>query len=221
METKIILTKDNSPTIFNETLNATYHSINGALQESMHVFINNGLLNIISQHSELNILEVGMGTGLNVLLSIIESQKFFDKIFNYLAVEKYPLSTSKIKELSNYLPFKDFKNIFYQIHSNNKEEFFENFKLIKFYEDVNLTLNKIEDESIHLVYYDAFAPSSQPEMWNKEIFEKLFLKMKSKGVLVTFCAKGEFKRILKSIGFVVDSLPGANSKREMTRAIKP
>jgi tRNA U34 5-methylaminomethyl-2-thiouridine-forming methyltransferase MnmC len=221
METKIILTKDNSPTIFNETLNATYHSINGALQESMHVFINNGLLNILSKHSELNILEVGMGTGLNVLLSIIESQKFFDKKINYLAIEKFPLSKSIINELSNYWPFKDFKNIFYQIHSNNIEEFSENFILIKFYEDVNKTLNKIEEESIHLVYYDAFAPSSQPEMWNKEIFEKLFLKIKSKGVLVTFCAKGEFKRNLKSIRFVVESLPGANGKREMTRAIKP
>jgi len=221
METKIILTKDNSPTIFDETLNATYHSINGALQESMHVFINNGLLNVITKYSELNILEVGMGTGLNVLLSISECQKFLDKKINYLAIEKFPLSKSIIDELSNYLPFKDFKNIFYQIHSNNKEEFFENFKLIKFYEDVKMALNKIEEESIHLVYYDAFAPSSQPEMWNKEIFEKLFLKMKSLGVLVTFCAKGEFKRNLKSIGFVVESLPGANGKREMTRAIKP
>lgn len=221
METKIILTKDNSPTLFNETLNASYHSINGALQESMHIFINNGLLNIISKYSELNILEVGMGTGLNVLLSIIESQKFFDKKINYLAIEKCPLSNSILTEVSNYLPFKDFKNIFYQIHSNNKEEIIENFRLIKFYEDVHQALNKIEDESTHLVYYDAFAPSSQPEMWNKEIFEKLFMKMKSDGILVTFCAKGEFKRNLKSIGFVVESLPGANGKREMTRSIKP
>lgn len=219
---EIVLTKDHSPTLYNKDLKAHYHSLYGAVQESEYVFIKNGWEYVKNNFDVINVLEIGLGSGMNCFLTY---QKFLEeknkKIVNYFGIEKFPLERAMIEKLSIYKPFSDNVSIFLKIHSSNLEvRLSENFLLKKIVADVKEALEKTEDNTIQLVYYDAFAPSSQPEMWKKELFEKVFAKMVSRGVLVTFCAKGQFKRDLKQIGFEVQTLKGAMGKREMTRGIK-
>lgn len=220
----IIITKDLSPTLYSKQFNATYHSVNGALQESMLVFIQNGIVHYLCTHPQLqkiHLLEVGLGTGLNCFLTYLEHQKnFADKIISYTAIEKYPLGLSIISALSGLSPFSENKDVFQKIHSDELVSTFDHhFTLQKHYEDILNAINKI-DTSIDVVYYDAFAPSAQSEMWDREIFEKIYSLMKPDGILVTYCAQGNFKRTLKAIGFKVEALTGAAGKREMTRATK-
>lgn len=221
---QIIITKDNSPTIFSEQFNAHYHSLYGAVQESQYVFVENGLKFFYQQHSkkEIKILEIGWGTGLNCFLTILEHQRnFVHQHIEYIGIEKHPLENSIISELSECYPFHQNTELFLALHSKElKIQLHQNFVLQKILLDINDALHQIKDSSIDVIYYDAFAPSSQPEMWYYSIFEKLYLLMNTDAVLVTFCAKGEFKRMLKKIGFVVENPPGAAGKREMTRAIK-
>ncbi len=221
---EIIITKDSSPTVYSKKFKATYHSVNGALQESMHVFIENGLVHYLCTHShqqKIRILEVGLGTGLNCILTYREQQRnFSDKIIHYVAIEKHPLETPVLSALSELYPFSENKSIFQKIHSDEcMFNLNECFILQKYYEDILSAVDKIDSE-IDIVYYDAFAPSAQSEMWSREIFEKIYLRMKPDGIFVTYCAQGNFKRTLKSIGFKVETLPGAAGKREMTRAVK-
>ncbi len=219
---EIVLTKDNSPTLYNKDLKTYYHSLHGAVQESEYVFIKNGWEYIKDNFDIINVLEIGFGSGMNCFLmyqKLLEEKS--GKIVNYFGVEKFALDSSIVEKLSIYKPFSDNVSIFLKVHSSNLEvRLSENFLLKKICTDVNEALEKMEDDTIQLVYYDAFAPSSQPEMWKKEIFEKLHVKMVNGGVLVTFCAKGQFKRDLKQIGFEVQTLKGAMGKREMARAIK-
>ena len=223
---EVVLTEDSSPTIFNTQFNAHYHSIFGAEQESLHVFIQNGFLYYIQQYPSLptiNILEVGLGTGLNCFLTYHywNELKDIQPVIHYFAIEKYPLEASIIQTLKNYLPFQNNKELFCTMHQElNTILLHNNFNLHKIIGDARDIINDIENNSLNIIYYDAFAPSAQSEMWQKEIFEMLYLKLKTNGILVTFCAKGQFKRDLKFIGFEVQSLPGSLGKREMTRAIK-
>ncbi|MCX7727945.1 MAG: tRNA (5-methylaminomethyl-2-thiouridine)(34)-methyltransferase MnmD [Bacteroidia bacterium] len=221
---KIEITKDTSPTVFNTDLNARYHSIHGALQESKHVFIQNGVDFYVqhTNHTSLKIIEVGFGTGLNCWLTFQYFHKnHLSKNIQYIGIEKYPLEESILKELIQYSPFCENQKLFFQLHLNQQYiKVDKYFTLLKYIKDINAALSEIEKDTIDIVFYDAFAPSSQPDMWKKEIFETLYTLMKKQGVLVTFCAKGAFKRTLKQIGYFVESPKGAFGKREMTRAIK-
>ena len=217
---KIIRSDDGSNTIYLKELNECYHSMKGAVTESNHVFIKAGL-NYIKEN-ELTIFEVGFGTGLNALLTLLTSEKSNLKI-KYYTNELHPLKDDIIRKLNypNILFLDEINsNRFYLMHSCtwNKD--------IKLTD--NLLFHKIKGdmatvdipEQIKLVYFDAFSPDKQPEMWTKEIFIKLYRKMSANSVLTTYCAKGEFKRVLKSVGFYVESLSGPPGKREMVRAIK-
>lgn len=223
---KIVITKDSTPTIFSPQFNAYYHSIFGSEQESRYVFIQNGFSYYIQQYpslSTINILEVGFGTGLNCFLTYHywNELKDIQPVIHYFAIEKYPLESFIIQRLANYLPFQNNKEFFYKMHQElNYITIQNNFNLHKIISDAKDKLIDIENNSLDVIYYDAFAPSTQAEMWEKQIFETLYTKLKTNGVLVTFCAKGQFKRDLKSIGFEIQSLPGALGKREMTRSIK-
>jgi tRNA U34 5-methylaminomethyl-2-thiouridine-forming methyltransferase MnmC len=227
MEKKIIITEDGSHSIYIPELNENYHSTHGAIQESLHVFIEAGLKKALDENlsSVFNILEVGMGTGLNLLLSFIETREITVSV-NYTSIEAYPLDKDFIQQLnyaeilSSSLKF-PVKEIFEKIHDcdwDKEVELSENFTLKKI-KDKLQNVN-FKNDTFDLIYYDAFGPPTQPEMWTEETFTKLFSALKSKGALVTYCAKGEVKRILKRAGFDVESLPGPPGKREMVRAVK-
>lgn len=216
MQHDILLTSDGSQTLVSSNFNENYHSIHGALSESMHVFIENGLKSI-SELNTISILEMGMGTGLNVLLTIRESLKS-DKEIYFTTYEKYPLPIDVYSKL-NYFGENE-KLLLEAIHSsdwNVSTAISKNFILEKRDSDID-TLSELL--KYDLVYYDAFAPNTQPELWTVEIFDKIYKSMKEGGILVTYCAKGYVKRNLKEAGFEVQSLSGPPRKREMVKAIK-
>lgn len=223
-ELNIITTKDGGHSIFNSALNEHYHSVHGSVNESQHVFINAGLNKILEQKKEhINILEVGLGTGLNVLLTISNIQNNNTQTnIQYTAIEPFPLNTYITNKL-NYpeiITLKNSTTIFNTIHNssfNSTVLLFDHFIFIKH----KLPLQQITfTNRFDLIYFDAFAPRVQPELWETTIFKKLFENMNTGAVLVTYCAKGEVKRNLKIAGFEVETLPGPPGKREMTRAIK-
>jgi len=195
-----------------------YHSIHGAVQESTYIFIKNGL--DVCKSNPLNIFEVGFGTGLNALLTAIRS-KDGDKEVNYTSIEKYPVGENFIRTLNHhFFAGKEGKEIYNSIHSSPWDV---NVKICK-----NFSLKKIKGDitvdpvigMYDLIYFDAFGPDKQPEMWTREIFNKIAAVTKTRGVFVTYSAKGEVKRNLKSCGFDVILLPGPPGKRQIIRAVK-
>lgn len=222
MQRKLILTGDGSHTISMPELNVTYHSIHGAIQESKHVFIEAGLKSLLPvEGTALNVFEMGFGTGLNALLTIIESERLQRKIY-YETVEQFPVDTGEVRSL-NYceqLDREDLQPIFEQLHScewEKKVNITENFGFNK--SRTNL-LNLETSETFELIYFDAFAPNTQPELWTNEIFEKMFAMLEPGGILVTYCSKGDVRRAMQAAGFIVEKLPGPRGKREMTRALR-
>jgi tRNA U34 5-methylaminomethyl-2-thiouridine-forming methyltransferase MnmC len=223
VKTEIRETKDGSTTLFVPELNEHYHSINGALQESLHVFIRAGLEHVLAQASRVRLLEVGFGTGLNALLTL---QRVLGQpaAVHYDTLEKYPLAWDLIRamhfekfilnpELLGYLP---------PLHQTPWEQavaLLPNFTLRKLQADLQTQV--LPPACYHLIYFDAFAPEKQPELWTDEIFQKLYETLQPGGMLVSYCAKGSFKRSLKAAGFTLEALPGPAGKREMTRARRP
>ncbi len=224
MQKILVNTTDGSNTFFVPELNEHYHSVNGAITESEIVFINNGLIEKINNTEKENIqvFETGLGTGLNALLTLVKSNVFKKKIY-YTSIEPYPLTMDEINRL-NYTSKKSLNNYdkqFKLFHSCNDTEFHQlgnyfyfknlNIKLEEYYPSANC---------FDVIYFDAFSPAIQPEMWTEKVFEKMYNALSFKGILVTYCAKGSVKRILKSTGFQVESLPGPPGKREVVRAKK-
>ncbi|MBT8219445.1 MAG: tRNA (5-methylaminomethyl-2-thiouridine)(34)-methyltransferase MnmD [Bacteroidia bacterium] len=212
------ITSDGSHTVISDRYNVPYHSIHGAIQETKHVFITNGFLRC--KKDILKILEIGLGTGLNALATL-DSNSILQKEISYTALEAYPLEQVFVDGL-NYNSFFNstlmhaFDTI-HHCHWNKNISLSESFSFKK----ILKKLQEFEsDELFDLVYFDAFAPNAQPEMWSTAIFQKMYGLMDSGGILVTYCAKGQVKRDLRSVGFQVESPPGPPGKREMTRAIK-
>jgi tRNA U34 5-methylaminomethyl-2-thiouridine-forming methyltransferase MnmC len=216
---RIEITKDGSQTVFSEQFQTTFHSIHGAMQESLHVFIRNGFECATEKFSLINILEVGFGTGLNAILTFQSALKKKIKV-NYTAVEKYPLENDIYTGL-NYFKEADLNKTLLKMHEqewNFSSYLSPDFCLEKIKGDAQ---DLVPQKKYELVYFDAFAPSSQEEMWTEHILRNMYNALEPSGILVTFCAKGDLKRTLRAIGFKVESLPGAPGKREMTRALKP
>lgn len=224
MKHELIITKDGSHTIFIPEMNVTYHSVHGAIQESQHVFIKAGLIDpglfdFIGLH---HVLEIGFGTGLNALLTLIEADRHKNRIY-YNAIELFPLNDDEISRLNycDQLNLPDYKPLFDKMHHTGWEEMYEitnYFRLTKIKCDL---LDYSAEELFDIIYFDAFAPASQPELWTIEVFEKMFSILKSGGMLVTYCSKGEVRRNMIAAGFKVEKLPGPPGKREMIRAIRP
>jgi len=215
---KLIITADGSHTIFVPEMNEHYHSIHGAIQESQFIFIDNGFE--ASAANPVRILEIGFGTGLNVFLTALKSLVQSRAVF-YTSIEKYPLS-SEITENLNYCGYtgEDSKELFRLIHSSpwNADVFLrKDFILRKIEADVT---DYIPDGCFDLIYFDAFGPDKQPEMWSRTVFERIAEVTAENGVFVTYSAKGEVKRNLKSCGFNVTLLPGPPGKRQIIRADK-
>lgn len=217
---QIITTRDGSHSLINTDLNETYHSNHGAIQESVHVFIKSGLdyfTTVQRSVSPLNILEIGFGTGLNALLTLQYSTA--NKIaIDYCTIEAFPVAGEIIHSLnyaSDEQQRKDFSNLHECLWNRSvlMNEFFSISKLHSNLQDVNFGHRKN-----HIVYYDAFAPNKQPEMWTLSLLEKVCRTLMPGGVFVTYCAKGQLKRDLKSLGLKVETLPGPPGKKEMVRA---
>ena len=220
---KMVLTSDGSSSIFSEEVNQYYHSHFGALQESMYIFINKGLCSELLAHLEqISILEIGFGTGLNALLTYSKTKELGKKIY-YETLELYPLTPQETEQLNypDILPYANVKEIFTTIHNTawNEEDIISEY----------FTLHKRQISAIHanytshkfdLVYFDAFSPEVQPELWTKEVFEPVYNSMKKGGILLTYCTKGSVKNTLRAIGFEIEKLPGPIGKREILRAKK-
>ena len=232
MKRTIVETEDGSKTIHIADWNESYHSIHGAVQEAFHVFIKNGLNLFLNKYKEINILEIGLGTGLNAFITLLEAEKNQLKI-NYVGVEKYPVSEEEFSVI-NY--FDDvFK--FYPEFEERREEFY-NYYLKMFscsWEEEhvisdNLTIKKLEkdffdlkgnvNERFDLVYFDAFGSQVQPELWEEDLLTIVADLTKESSVVTTYAAKGSFKRGLKSNGFQIKKYPGPPGKREMMVGFK-
>lgn len=219
---KVIETGDGSSTLYNKALNETYHSSHGALTESIHVFIQAGFEAVIEHAKNINILEIGFGTGLNAILTLQEALKRPDCNIVYTSLEPYPVEASVINNL-NYKSLLDeqLHPYFDKLHEaewDTNIELLPNFILHK----ANTRLEDFVSQNsfFNLVYFDAFAPSKQPDMWTVENMSKCFELSQDNSLLVSYCANGQFKRNLKAAGFEVEKYPGPPGKREMTRAKK-
>ena len=220
MKHEIIITQDGSSSIYIPELDETYHSKFGAIQEAKHVFVKNGL-DLFENGSEISILEIGFGTGLNALITMLEAEKRNLKI-NYAGVEAYPIALNEILQL-NYveqLEVPEKKEDFEKMHATNWEEeivITPNFTLTKrkrLFEDIS------DENTFDLIYFDAFGFTVQPELWNEEIFEIMYKSLKNRGILTTYACRTSIKKAMQHVGFQTLKLPGAPGKREMLRALK-
>lgn len=212
-------TADGSNTLYVPELNEHYHSVKGALTESAHIFIQMGLNH--AQAANPRVLEIGFGTGLNAFLTLLEAEKI-QRAIHFTSIERFPLSEDIVRELAypeTIAPEESEK--FYALHAApwNQEV-----KISPYF-----TLHKIEGdftrfsfcEYYDVIYFDAFAPEKQPEMWSQPLFDSLYRQMNLGGILTTYCAKGVVRRMLQAAGFTVERLPGPpGGKREILRATK-
>lgn len=218
MHSELFITEDGSHTLYVAAIDECYHSTHGAIQESMHIFIDSCLK--FCGKDEIHILEIGFGTGLNAFLSMIEAGRS-SKMIHFTSIEKYPLQLEKVV-LLNYpdeisiLHKEEFK----RMHScswGNEVSISPNFKLTKLNDDFT-TFNFTT--KFDLIYFDAFSPEKQPEMWTEKLFATIFNHCNTNAILTTYCAKGAVRRALQSAGFVVERIPGPPGKREILRARK-
>jgi tRNA U34 5-methylaminomethyl-2-thiouridine-forming methyltransferase MnmC len=211
------LTNDGSHTIYVPVLDETYHSVHGAFLESHHVYIKNGFLPVHAVRSHFDILEVGFGTGLNICLSAVYNSRH--RKVRCVTLETNPLSQDILSSL-NYRNRLDDPSLFSKIHEGDWRTWltvapeFELFKI-----DQRLQDTRFKD-AFDLVYFDAFAPLKQAEMWTRDVFLNLYRAMRKDAVLVTYCASGQVKRNLKESKFDVEIRPGPPGKREMVVAHK-
>lgn len=214
-------TDDGSNSLFNTTLNEFYHSKFGAITESKHIFIQNGLLRSGMKTNSIRILEVGFGTGLNALLTLKEM--FGKQKVNYNTIELYPIDI-ETAEVLNFCSFPDleaYRQNFLAFHTSVWEteiRITDNFTLHKM--QIDLLAFQPEPNSFDLIYFDAFSPNVQPELWSEAVFQKLYLSLEMNGILVTYCAKGIVKQALRKVGFVVKRLAGPPGKRHIIQAVK-
>ncbi len=223
MERKIIKTGDGSVTIHLPEWDEQYHSKHGAVQEALHVFLKTGLDFYLEQQpkSEVSILEIGFGTGLNAFLTALRAEKLQLKV-NYTGVEAYPIAAAELQDL-NYAEVvseEDKKEILLKMHETGWEQEFEITTFFSLTKEQKKFQEIEKKDQFDLVYFDAFGARVQPELWTEEIFKIMYSAMKPQGVLVTYAAKGSVRRAMQAVGFLVERLPGPPGKREMLRATK-
>lgn len=218
MHNTLYLTEDGSHTLYSPHFDQHYHSTHGAVQESMHIFIKSGLQHYLEKHQapSVRIFEVGFGTGLNALLS----QLYFQQInIDYTSVELYPITEDCYSNLRFNLPLAHAEEALLALHRapwNTGVRLSPTFQLHKLQQDLRL----YTPQAIDVVYFDAFSPEAQPELWDEPIFERLYKAITPGGILVTYCAKGEVRRCLQHVGFEVERIAGPIGKRHILRATK-
>ena len=217
---RVEVTADGSHTLFVPELDEHYHSVNGAIQESTHVFIRNGLLPL-AEKKELRVLEVGFGTGLNALLTLLHAEETGQKIW-YTSLELHPIE-SEIAAALNYpaqLGGEEASTFFAALHAapwGEEVVITPCFTLLK--RNVDFTVCDLTGR-YDLIYFDAFAPEKQPAMWEQSLFDRIATSTNEGGILATYCAKGEVRRRLQHSGFNVNRLPGPPGKRQMMQGVR-
>lgn len=222
MEKRLLKTGDGSTTLHLPKWNEQYHSKHGAIQEGLHVFIKNGLQYFYEEEKPqtISILEIGFGTGLNALLTYVTTKELVDLNIDYTGLEAYPVALNEVETLNFSEQLNIENTIFDKMHTTPWEQaasITDKFNLTKWklrFEDFK------EEAAFNLIYFDAFGPRVQPELWEKIIFQQMFAALRPNGVLVTYSAKGAVRRSMQEVGFTVERLPGPPGKREMLRAIK-
>ncbi len=211
--------------MFSEQFNEIYHSRHGAIQESKHVFIEAGLNTVLQglpPAEPVKIFEVGFGTGLNALLTMLEAEKRDLKV-SYTSIELYPVEIETIKAL-NYTDILGYQFCYGPYHSLHLVRWNEEHPVTPHFafKKINASLLEYElpAQAYHLIYFDAFAPEHQPEMWSATVFKKMHETLKPGGILVTYCSKSIVQKAMKEAGFSIEKLPGPPGKREMLRARK-
>ena len=221
MMNSILLTHDGSKSLQSERYGVGYHSRYGAVTESAHGFIGAGLRYKAVVQSDIRILETGFGTGLNAMMTLAEAEKR-NLTVEYLGLETHPVSSDDVAHLEYpaYLEMPHLEQSYLFMHSCDWEV---PLRLTDFY-TFRKSATPIEvfclPHYFDLIYFDAFAPQAQPELWELPVLERMFSSLRSEGALVTYCAQGAFRRNLKQAGFHIEKLQGPPGKREMTRAIK-
>lgn len=222
---EVKMTKDGSHTLMSSLFDDSYHAHNGAMSESEHVYIQAGFEQLSADFEEVNILELGFGTGMNAILTLrsaLAQTGRIERPIRFTSIEAYPIPMELVEQLNYKAGFTpEIAALFDKLHQapwDSDVEIMPGFMLHKVH-------GKLQDfasaaNSINLVYYDAFAPSKQPELWQQDNFDRLFPMMQEQAMLVSYCANGQFKRNLKASGFTVKAYPGALGRREMTRAWK-
>jgi tRNA U34 5-methylaminomethyl-2-thiouridine-forming methyltransferase MnmC len=200
-------------------LQVTYHSKHGAIQESKHVFIEAGLRPLLHQQETLRIFEMGFGTGLNALLTMIEAAQQHQKI-HYETVEAFPLEQELVTQLNYCEQTPDWQNSFEQLHTTPWEQPVTLMPYFTLHKHHTQLINYSTGQQFNLIFYDAFAPNAQPELWTVDAFTQLFSLLDDQGILVTYCSKGDVRRSMKAAGFTLEKIPGPPGKREMIRAKK-
>jgi len=210
---------DGSHTIISSEFDVAYHSFQGAIEESIVVYIMAGLHYQLDKNKKsVKIFEMAMGTGLNALLTYNEAEKHSIHVA-YSGIELYPVATEVITAL-NYGDILDCQDRFLSLHNckwGEKINMSKNFQFEKIHSDIE---TYIFQTLYDVIYFDAFAPATQSHLWEESLHQKLYDTLAPGGVLVTYCAQGKFKRMLRSLGYQVEPLPGPGRKHEMTRAIK-
>jgi tRNA U34 5-methylaminomethyl-2-thiouridine-forming methyltransferase MnmC len=219
MKLRLINTSDGSLTLYSEEFDETYHSVNGSITESQHVFINEGYNS--SKSDPIFVLEIGFGTGLNAFLTFLQAQKT-SKATYYHTIELFPVSPDIYCQL-NYAKIltPDAVDEFLELHKadwNSEIPISKYFNFAKYLEDI--AIYNFRTNIYDIIYFDAFSPARHPDAWTEPIFKKMFNTLKPGGIITTYCAKGEVRRRMQSAGFKVYRLPGPPGKREMLKGVK-
>ncbi len=211
----VVTTRDGSDTLFSKAYQATYHSNHGAVSESKHTYIQN-CLSTQMHLTLIRILEFGFGTGLNAFLAFLFAQKH-QKQVDYIGFEAFPLDISIARQLDypGYLACPEQKDIFIRMHreASFSTDYFQ-FHRMDHWDIIRLA------GPFDCIFFDAFAPGSQPELWEQEMFDHLYKVTSPGGCLVTYCSKGDVRRRMGAAGYLVNRIPGAPGKREMLQAFK-
>lgn len=220
MQRELRQTADGSHTLALAGTDITYHSHHGAIAESMHVFIEAGLAPVLAsvKNNPIRIFEMGFGTGLNAMLTLLEARKS-QRLLHYTALEYYPVTAEEISAI-NYGNLLSAPSELKALHDAAWDMDVQIDPYFILHKQQRSLLEPLDLSGIHCIYYDAFAPDHQPELWTTTVFEKLFAVMEPGGILVTYCSKSNVRRSMTAAGFTVEKIPGPRGKREMVRAWK-
>lgn len=221
MQREIKITNDGSTTVMIQGLKVSYHSMHGAVQESEHIFINSGLRYAMEtfRSGDLHIFEMGFGTGLNAVLTTAMAEKH-QRTLRYNTIEKYPLTLEETSQL-NFNQEENLQSLLMEMHECEYDTELQLSPYFYFKKERKDLLDWKPEGKFELLYFDAFAPLSQPELWTENVFRKLYHATAPGGALLTYCSKSSARKAMTAAGWQVFKISGPFGKRDIVRAIRP